>query len=319
MQHLSSKKYEHLMHASEVFDGQNYQTPDAVAALTGSDEVSADEMKRHLKNWSLIGAALRHELPPRIDLNFCDKVMAQLDARDVHADIPADVPAQAWVPPIEAERDRRLSSDLDSDLPALLQGKWSQPGPLQPVPNQQQVAHEYQALVANLKHADGAAAEVSVADFDQAALNRPENQEQVVAQVKAAALRRPKLSFSRSLSRVGGLVGQIAVAASVAVVAVVGVQLYNASQPAYNDQVATTAATQVGPVNGLNLASYQNSDKDLIINPENLPQAQVKGRAAKEQNQEQDLTDAQLRAEQQAELERINLYVQGYMIDTAAN
>ena len=310
MQHLSSKKYEHLMHASEVFDGQNYQTPDAIAALTGSDEVSADEMKRHLKNWSLIGAALRHELPPRIDLNFCDKVMAQLDAPDVNAGIPADVPAQAWVPPIEAER--------ASDLPTMLQGKWSQPGPLQPVPNQQQVAHEYQALVANLKQADGIAAEVSVADFDQAALNRPERQEQVVAQVKAAALRRPKLSFSRSLSRVGGLVGQIAVAASVAVVAVVGVQLYNASQPAYNDQVATTAATQVGPVNGLNLASYQNSDKDLIINPENLPQAQVKGRVAKEQNQEQDLTDAQLRAEQQAELERINLYVQGYMIDTAA-
>ena len=311
MQHLSSKKYEHLMHASEVFDGQNYQTPDAIAALTGSDEVSADEMKRHLKNWSLIGAALRHELPPRIDLNFCDKVMAQLDAQDVNAGIPADVQAQAWVPPIEAER--------ASDLPTMLQGKWSQPGPLQPVPNQQQVAHEYQALVANLKQADGIAAEVSVADFDQAALNRPERQEQVVAQVKAAALRRPKLSFSRSLSRVGGLVGQIAVAASVAVVAVVGVQLYNASQPAYNDQVATTAATQVGPVNGLNLASYQNSDKDLIINPENLPQAQVKGRVAKEQNQEQDLTDAQLRAEQQAELERINLYVQGYMIDTAAN
>ena len=311
MQHLSSKKYEHLMHASEVFDGQNYQTPDAIAALTGSDEVSADEMKRHLKNWSLIGAALRHELPPRIDLNFCDKVMAQLDAPDVNAGIPADVQAQAWVPPIEAER--------ASDLPTMLQGKWSQPGPLQPVPNQQQVAHEYQALVANLKQADGIAAEVSVADFDQAALNCPERQEQVVAQVKAAALRRPKLSFSRSLSRVGGLVGQIAVAASVAVVAVVGVQLYNASQPAYNDQVATTAATQVGPVNGLNLASYQNSDKDLIINPENLPQAQVKGRVAKEQNQEQDLTDAQLRAEQQAELERINLYVQGYMIDTAAN
>ena len=311
MQHLSSKKYEHLMHASEVFDGQNYQTPDAIAALTGSDEVSADEMKRHLKNWSLIGAALRHELPPRIDLNFCDKVMAQLDAPDVNAGIPADVQAQAWVPPIEAER--------ASDLPTMLQGKWSQPGPLQPVPNQQQVAHEYQALVANLKQADGIAAEVSVADFDQAALNRPERQEQVVAQVKAAALRRPKLSFSRSLSRVGGLVGQIAVAASVAVVAVVGVQLYNASQPAYNDQVATTAATQVGPVNGLNLASYQNSDKDLIINPENLPQAQVKGSDAKSQNQGQDLTDAQLRAEQQAELERINLYVQGYMIDTAAN
>ena len=72
MQHLSSKKYEHLMHASEVFDGQNYQNPEALEALRGSDEVSADEMHRHLKRWSLIGAALRHELPERIDLNFSE-------------------------------------------------------------------------------------------------------------------------------------------------------------------------------------------------------------------------------------------------------
>ena len=118
------------MHASEVFDGQNYQNPEALEALRGSDEVSADEMHRHLKRWSLIGAALRHELPERIDLNFSDKVMAQLDAES------------AWVPPIESTR--------DSELPAMLQGRWSNPGPLS-ANSEHNVAHEYAALVTNLK------------------------------------------------------------------------------------------------------------------------------------------------------------------------
>ena len=236
MQHLSSKKYEHLMHASEVFDGQNYQNPEALEALRGSDEVSADEMHRHLKRWSLIGAALRHELPERIDLNFSDKVMAQLDAESAWVP-PAE---SAWVPPIESTR--------DSELPSMLQGKWSNPGPLS-ANSEQKVAHEYASLVANLKAQRAAVdnAQRVAADFDQATLNK--------TPLKPTR-RHPVLTFKR----VGSWLGQAAVAASVAVVAVVGVQLYNASQPELNNPVATSAVTQVGPVNGLNLASYQNSD-----------------------------------------------------------
>ena len=284
MQHLSSKKYEHLMHASEVFDGQNYQNPEALEALRGSDEVSADEMHRHLKHWSLIGAALRHELPERIDLNFSDKVMAQLDAESAWVP-PAE---SAWVPPIESTR--------DSDLPSMLQGKWSNPGPLS-ANSEQKVAHEYASLVANLN------AQRAAADFDQATLNSAPHK---------PTQRHPVLTFKR----VGSWLGQAAIAASVAVVAVVGVQLYNASQPELNNPVATSAVTQVGPVNGLNLASYQNSDNDLIMNPELMPQ-QPQVNTPEDQNK--DLTDAEVRAEQKAELDRINLYVQGYMIETAAN
>lgn len=292
MQHLSSKKYEHLMHASEVFDGQNYQNPEALEALRGSDEVSADEMQRHLKHWSLIGAALRHELPERIDLNFSDKVMAQLDAESAWVP-PAE---SAWVPPIESTR--------DSDLPSMLQGKWSNPGPLS-ANSEQKVAHEYAALVTNLKAQRAAAdnAQRVAADFYQASLNAAPHQ---------PTKRRPVLTFKR----VGSWLGQAAVAASVAVVAVVGVQLYNASQPELNNPVATSAVTQVGPVNGLNLASYQNSDNDLIMNPELMPQ-QPQVNTPEDQNK--DLTDAEVRAEQKAELDRINLYVQGYMLETAAN
>lgn len=284
MQHLSSKKYEHLMHASEVFDGQNYQNPEALEALRGSDEVSADEMHRHLKHWSLIGAALRHELPERIDLNFSDKVMAQLDAESAWVP-PAE---SAWVPPIELTR--------DSDLPSMLQGKWSNPGPLS-ANSEQKVAHEYASLVANLN------AQRAAVEFDQATLNTAPHK---------PAQRHPVLTFKR----VGSWLGQAAIAASVAVVAVVGVQLYNASQPELNNPVATSAVTQVGPVNGLNLASYQNSDNDLIMNPELMPQ-QPQVNTPEDQNK--DLTDAEVRAEQKAELDRINLYVQGYMLETAAN
>ena len=293
MQHLSSKKYEHLMHASEVFDGQNYQNPEALEALRGSDEVSADEMHRHLKRWSLIGAALRHELPERIDLNFSDMVMAQLDAESAWVP-PAE---SAWVPPIESTR--------DSELPSMLQGRWSNPGPLS-ANSEHNVAHEYAALVTNLKAQRAAAdfnAQHVAADFDQATLNTVPHQ---------PTKRRPVLTFKR----VGSWLGQAAVAASVAVVAVVGVQLYNASQPELNNPVATSAVTQVGPVNGLNLASYQNFDNDLIMNPELMPQ-QPQVNTTEAQNK--DLTDAEVRAEQKAELDRINLYVQGYMLETAAN
>lgn len=290
MQHLSSKKYEHLMHASEVFDGQNYQNPEALAALRGSDEVSADEMKRHLKNWSLIGAALRHELPARIDPNFADKVMARLEAED-DAPTAAWVPPQeqAWVPPLESESTEAEVAERDLELPTMLQGKWSQRAP-----SQQVVAHEYAALVTNMK------AQAQSAEFDQAALNTQEHQP-------------IKRSLKLTFKRVSGLLGQAAVAAAVAVVAVFGIQLYNASQPEFEEPVATTASTQVGPVTGLNLASYQNSDNDLLINPETVTQPQAQG------SKNQDLSDAELRAEQQAELERINLYVQGYMLETAAN
>ena len=293
MQYLSSKKYEHLMHASEVFDGQNYQNPEALEALRGSDEVSADEMHRHLKHWSLIGAALRHELPERIDLNFSDKVMAQLEAESAWVP-PAE---SAWVPPIESTR--------DSDLPSMLQGKWSNPGPLR-ANSEQKVAHEYAALVTNLKAQRATTdfnAQHVAADFDQATLNK-------------TPLKPTKRHRVLTFKRVGSWLGQAAVAASVAVVAVVGVQLYNASQPELNNPVATSAVTQVGPVNGLNLASYQNSDNDLIMNPELMPQ-QPQVNTPEDQNK--DLTDAEVRAEQKAELDRINLYVQGYMLETAAN
>ena len=285
-------------------------------------------MHRHLKRWSLIGAALRHELPERIDLNFSDKVMARIDADSAWVP-PAESawvppaesawvpPAEsAWVPPADSAWVPPIESTRDSELPAMLQGKWSAPGPLSASNSEHIVAHEYAALVTNLNAQRASAnlngklaspdfnAQSAAVDFDQATLNKAPHQ--------PARKRHPVLTFKR----VGAWLGQAAVAASVAVVAVVGVQLYNASQPELDNPVAASAVTQVGPVNGLNLASYQNSDNDLIMNPELMPQ---QPQVNKPEVQNQDLSDAELRAEQKAELDRINLYVQGYMLETAAN
>ena len=52
------------------------------------------------------------------------------------------------------------------------------------------------------------------------------------------------------------------------------------------------------------------------MNPELMPQ---QPQVNTPESQNKDLTDAEVRAEQKAELDRINLYVQGYMLETAAN
>lgn len=273
MQHLSSKKYEHLMHASEVFDGQNCQNPDDVSVLMGSDEVSADEMKHHLKNWSLIGAALRHELPQRIDPNFSDKLWVRIEAEDELEQ--AKLAERSWVPPIDAEQ--------DDSLPSLLQkGRW--------------------------QRIETRSAQGEFQDFDQAELNRDITPHRVHTNNRSAI----------AFKLLGSWLSQVIVAASVAVIAVLGVQFYSATVPGGDGQVANTTSTQVGPVTGLNLASYQSADNDMLITPDLLPTAQnrqsIQGQAINP-----DLSDAEIRAEQKAELERINLYVQGYLIDTAAN
>ena len=102
---------------------------------------------------------------------------------------------------------------------------------------------------------------------------------------------------------------QVAIAASVAVVAIVGLQTYNAADPVLSEP-ASTIATNVGPVSGLSLASYQNSDNEVLMNLKQMPEPNLNGKEAYQSD---------LERKQQEELERINMYVQGYVLDTAAN
>lgn len=132
---------------------------------------------------------------------------------------------------------------------------------------------------------------------DQASLNTPESLVQVARNKKAPLL---------NLKKIGLFVSQVAVAASVAVVAVIGLQTYNAAEQSM-ENMATTASTNVGPVVGLSLASYQSNDNDMVLNVDAI------------QKSDNDYYQADIKQKRQEELDKINLYVKGYVLDTAAN
>lgn len=254
MQHLSSKKYEPLLHVSELFDGQSHQHTQGDGALLASDEVKA-----HLKNWALIGSTLRHEMPALLDMNFADKVMARLENEQME---PAsfessDATEFAWVPPCEGSMNPYAQKRDDSDQ---------------------------QVIFAPSANSD-------------ASLSK-----KVVSEPTA---HRPFFTLRNFVT----FTTQIAIAASVAVVAIVGLQTYNAADPVLS-QPASTMAINNGPVSGLSLASYQNSDNEVLMNLKQMPEPNLR---------DQDPYQSGLERKQQEELERINQYVHGYVFDSAAN
>lgn len=276
MQQLSSKKYEPLLHASELFDGQSHQQVPEDSALLASAEV-----KGHMKNWALIGSALRGEMPAKIDLNFADKVMAMLkDEEPLASDSEQGL---GWVPPCE-----------DDELPSLLQKR-------------SLLKAQYHNLAANLQQAQAQVQVQELADQDEIVALTPQHTANVDAQVKTQA---SALHRFFTLKRLGRFVSQAAIAATVAVVAIVGLQTYNAADPVISDPAATVATTTVGPVSGLSLASYQNSDNDVLMHVEQMPSSRV--------SNGNETYHSEVERQQKEELERINLYVQGYVLDTAA-
>ncbi|MBU3843316.1 MAG: sigma-E factor negative regulatory protein [Candidatus Anaerobiospirillum pullicola] len=276
MQQLSSKKYEPLLHASELFDGQSHQQVPEDSALLASAEV-----KGHMKNWALIGSALRGEMPAKIDLNFADKVMARLkDEEPLASDSEQGL---GWVPPCE-----------DDELPSLLQKR-------------SLLKAQYHNLAANLQQAQAQVQVQELADQDEIVALTPQHTANVDAQVKTQA---SALHRFFTLKRLGRFVSQAAIAATVAVVAIVGLQTYNAADPVISDPAATVATTTVGPVSGLSLASYQNSDNDVLMHVEQMPSSRV--------SNGNETYHSEVERQQKEELERINLYVQGYVLDTAA-
>ena len=276
MQQLSSKKYEPLLHASELFDGQSHQQVPEDSALLASAEV-----KGHMKNWALIGSALRGEMPAKIDLNFADKVMARLQDEKQQSDSEQGL---GWVPPCEDEK-----------LPSLLQKR-------------SMLKEQYLSLVANVQQqAKAQKSTQDLADQDDIVALTPQHKAYVDAHVKTQA---PALHRLFTLKRVARFVSQAAIAATVAVFAIVGLQTYNAADPVISDPAATVATTTVGPVTGLSLASYQNSDNDVLMHVEQMPSSHV--------TNGNETYHSEVERQQKEELERINLYVQGYVLDTAA-
>lgn len=99
---------------------------------------------------------------------------------------------------------------------------------------------------------------------------------------------------------------QIAMAASVAAVTIIGYQTYSVHDGLENE-VSSTAT--LGNVGSANLASYQTNQagKDLELNKKVTPSKE--GSVA---------NNLELKKQQELEVERINTYIRGYVFDTAS-
>lgn len=308
MQRMSSKD-EQLLRASTLFDGQCHQMSNEDFKLLASDEV-----RTHLQHWALIGSALRQELPEQVDPDFAGKVMARINSLQDTED-----QASEQLPSLLASKSAfkaGLAAYAEShDYDSLSHASEHNVGAYEPTQNVG--AYEPKNVGAYEEvHDVGAYDQVQgVGAYDVSNVGSYEFQTNVAYNQPFDDINQPKTKHHASwlnLKRVGIFVSQIAIAASVALVAVVGLQTYNASDVS-TGQIASTAYTNNSAIGGLSLASYANNDSDVMVQLNNQlphPQSSVF---------DSENTQADLQQQQQQEIERINLYVRGYVFDTSAN
>ena len=191
---------------TEVYDGEDF---------TKELNLNDEEMKSHLENWSLIGSALRDELPEKVDMSIADNVMAAI-----------------------ADKEETVLEEQPKEAP------------------------------------------------DMSTFKVP------------AFFKKVSLYFT-----------QIAVAASVAMVTIVGWQTYSAGEMSGVIEPAST--NTMGAVGGLNLASFQSDDHEAVIHMNQVPRENA---TVAEHRQ---LSAKQLEELRQKEIERVNSYVKGYVLNTA--
>lgn len=193
---------------SEIYDGEHFDE-----AFDCNDE----KLKSHLDNWSLIGSALRDELPEKVDMSIADNVMAAIAAESKEEKVLEEQPKEF--------------ADISTfKVPAFF--------------------------------------------------------------------KKVSLYFT-----------QIAVAASVAMVTVVGWQTYSAGETSGIIEPASTST--IGAVGGLNLASFQSDDHEAVIHMNQVPRENA---SVVEHRQ---LNAKQLEELRKKEIERVNSYVKGYVLNTA--
>ena len=193
---------------SEIYDGEHFDE-----AFDCNDE----KLKSHLDNWSLIGSALRDELPEKVDMSIADNVMAA-------------IAAEAKEEKVLEEQPKEIADISTFKVPAFF--------------------------------------------------------------------KKVSLYFT-----------QIAVAASVAMVTIVGWQTYSAGEMSGVIEPAST--NTMGAVGGLNLASFQSDDHEAVIHMNQVPREDA---TVAEHRQ---LSAKQLEELRQKEIERVNSYVKGYVLNTA--
>ena len=193
---------------SEIYDGEHFDE-----AFDCNDE----KLKSHLDNWSLIGSALRDELPEKVDMSIADNVMAA-------------IAAEAKEEKVLEEQPKEIADISTFKVPAFF--------------------------------------------------------------------KKVSLYFT-----------QIAVAASVAMVTIVGWQTYSAGEMSGVIEPAST--NTMGAVGSLNLASFQSDDHEAVIHMNQVPREDA---TVAEHRQ---LSAKQLEELRQKEIERVNSYVKGYVLNTA--
>lgn len=124
----------------------------------------------------------------------------------------------------------------------------------------------------------------------------------------------PKIDYVARVRQLFFRVGQLAAAAAVAAITVVGYQFYNAGTVA--GIVEPAADATLGPVGGVNLASYQNDGQDVVIRMNQFEPQQSAN--AVEQVQPRNVDAKEMQKLREQEFEKINAYLRGYVLDTAA-
>ncbi len=118
----------------------------------------------------------------------------------------------------------------------------------------------------------------------------------------------PYHSFKTVLKKVSFGIAQMAIAASVAAVTIIGYQTYNAEGTVSNEVSATSA---VGTIGSANLASYQTNNRQNT--------SEIKLNSDKTGKDSASANNIELKKQQKLEVERINNYIRGYVLDTALN
>ena len=114
-------------------------------------------------------------------------------------------------------------------------------------------------------------------------------------------------SFKNVFKKVSFGIAQMAIAASVAAVTIIGYQTYNAEGTVSNE---VSAASTIGAIGTANLASYQTNRK---------ASNEIKLNQEKSEKESATANNIELKKQQKLEVERINNYIKGYVLDTASN
>lgn len=144
---------------------------------------------------------------------------------------------------------------------------------------------------------------LSLADNVAAAIAKEEPQSLVSDQSKIST---PRYKLWKAFHKVGFALTQTAIAASIAMVTVIGYQTWNAED---NLSAENTPVVTLGSVNNVNLASYQSAQNNNVIRL---------GSNVGSNNSKMVANQDQIRNSQNQEMKLINDYIRLYVFDTAS-